>query len=194
MTNRLLACLLLQTLLRKRIFLSEGRETFQYWGNIWHCQYCHYLKTSCREKTFFGDLNKCVKWIIKRKVKVYLLKKWQSDTPSMTRRKIRRKKKAPEARYTMAVVKLMETLLRSAIVVKNLPSSLSSAQLYLLRILWSVACAPFMGKSHYIFSVVERAATENTIISFQIISQLTCFWCFKCTLYRGPSFLWPFQF
>ena len=31
----------------------------------------------------------------------------------MTRRKIRRKKNVPEARYTMAVVKLMETLLRS---------------------------------------------------------------------------------
>ena len=35
--------------------------------------------------------------------------------PSMTSRKMRRKKNVPEARYTMAVVKLMETLLRSAI-------------------------------------------------------------------------------
>ena len=33
----------------------------------------------------------------------------------MTRRKMRRKKKAPEAKYTIAVVKLMETLLRSPI-------------------------------------------------------------------------------
>jgi len=31
----------------------------------------------------------------------------------MTRRKMRRKKNVPEARYTMAVVKLKETLLRS---------------------------------------------------------------------------------
>ena len=43
------------------------------------------------------------------------MKKWQSEMPSMTSRKMRRKKNVPEARYTMAVVKLMETLLRSAI-------------------------------------------------------------------------------
>ena len=40
----------------------------------------------------------------------YLLKKWQSDTPSMTRRKMRRKKKAPDKRYKTAVVTLKETL------------------------------------------------------------------------------------
>ena len=33
----------------------------------------------------------------------------------MTSRKMRRKKKAPDAKYTIAVVKLMETLLRSPI-------------------------------------------------------------------------------
>ena len=40
----------------------------------------------------------------------YLLKKWQSETPSMTRRKMRRKKKAPDKRYKIAVVTLKETL------------------------------------------------------------------------------------
>ena len=43
----------------------------------------------------------------------YLLKKWQSETPSRTSMKMRRKKNVPEATYTMAEAKLMETLLRS---------------------------------------------------------------------------------
>ena len=48
-----------------------------------------------------------------------LLRKLQSEIPSITRRKMRRKKKVPDARYTMAVVKLMETLLRSDMAVAS---------------------------------------------------------------------------
>ena len=109
----------------------------------------------------------------------YLLKKWQSDTPSMTRRKMRRKKKAPEARYKIAVVKLKETLEISDILDTQYSSVYSGAQLNNKYFLFSWAISLSLRGLCFGWNVhfIKSQNVQNKFSLGQTVQmRIVCFW------------------